>query len=365
MKPIATHSAAPAPAIGIDLGTTYSCVGVYQNGQVHIIANDQGYRTTPSYVHFSPDGTRLVGEAAKLRAVTDLETTIFDVKRIIGRPFFDLNVQNDCARWPFHVEKMEDGSPCIVMGETRLRIEEVSAVVLRKMKQIAEEFLGRSVTNAVITVPAYFNDAQRHATKTAGTIAGLDVIRVISEPTAAAMAYGLGGEASTLFRSPLSPTAATAPLARMCGSSVTKPLDSAKEKIVLVFDLGGGTFDVSLLSIEGALFHVMATAGDCHLGGNDFDQRLVDYCIEDLTNKHTEVFVRNNTKKTRRRLTSACERAKRVLSSATQAVIKVESLIGDFDYECIISRAKFEDINADIFARCMEPVQQVLKDAKI
>jgi L1 cell adhesion molecule like protein len=226
-------------AIGIDLGTTYSCVGIWQNDRVEIIANDQGNRTTPSYVAFTST-ERLIGDAAKNQAAMNPSNTVFDAKRLIGRKFTDAPVQSDMKLWPFKVTPGNSGKPIIqaeYMGEVKnFTPEEISSMVLIKMKETAEAYLGRNVTDAVITVPAYFNDAQRQATKDAGAIAGLNVLRIINEPTAAAVAYGLDQKTS-------------------------------KEKNVLIFDLGGGTFDVSLLTIEDGVFEVKATGGDTHLGG--------------------------------------------------------------------------------------------------
>lgn len=327
-------------SIGIDLGTTYSCVGVWQNDRVEIIANDQGNRTTPSYVAFT-DAERLIGDAAKNQSAMNPTGTVFDAKRLIGRSFSDEAVQRDREHWPFSVISGEGGKPRIAVnykGERKeLRPEEVSAMVLTKMKEIAESYLGREVKNAVITVPAYFNDAQRKATQDAGAIAGLNVMRIINEPTAAAIAYGLD----------------------KCGGSSSSPA----EQNVLIFDLGGGTFDVSLLSIEDGIFEVKATAGDTHLGGEDFDNRLVDYCMQEFKRK----FRKDMTGNTRaiRRLRTACERAKRTLSTATQAHIEIDALFEGVDYNTVITRARFEELNMDYFRRCMEPVERVLRDAKM
>jgi L1 cell adhesion molecule like protein len=322
-------------AIGIDLGTTYSCVGIWQNDRVEIIANDQGNRTTPSYVAFTST-ERLIGDAAKNQAAMNPSNTVFDAKRLIGRKFTDAPVQSDMKLWPFKVTPGNSGKPIIqaeYMGEVKnFTPEEISSMVLIKMKETAEAYLGRNVTDAVITVPAYFNDAQRQATKDAGAIAGLNVLRIINEPTAAAVAYGLDQKTS-------------------------------KEKNVLIFDLGGGTFDVSLLTIEDGVFEVKATGGDTHLGGEDFDNRLVQYCVEEIKKKFKKDI--SDSQKALRRLRTACERAKRTLSSSAQAQIEIDSLYEGLDYNTCISRAKFEDLNMDYFRKCMEPVEQVLKDAKM
>jgi heat shock protein 1/8 len=324
------------PAIGIDLGTTYSCVGVWMNDRVEIIANDQGNRTTPSYVAFADD-ERLVGDAAKNQAAANPMNTVFDAKRLIGRRFRDTTVQNDLKHFPFKVVEGRGEKPEIEVqfkGETkRFQPEEISAAVLQKMKSTAESFLGGPVKNAVITVPAYFNDAQRQATKDAGTIAGLNVLRIINEPTAAAIAYGLDR------------------------------LKTNGEHNVLIFDLGGGTFDVSLLSLDDGVFEVRATAGDTHLGGEDFDNILVDYCANEFKRK-SKVDIRDNARALRR-LRTACERAKRILSTATQTNVEVDSLYEGQDLLVTITRAKFESLCDSLFQKCITPVEQVLRDAKV
>ncbi|OWR47855.1 major heat shock 70 kDa protein Ab-like [Danaus plexippus] len=322
-------------AIGIDLGTTYSCVGVWQHGNVDIIANDQGNRTTPSYVAFT-DTERLIGDAAKNQVALNPVNTIFDAKRLIGRKFDDPKIQQDLKHWPFKVIN-EGSKPKIQVtykGETkRFAPEEISSMVLTKMKDTAEAYLGRSVKNAVITVPAYFNDSQRQATKDAGAIAGLNVLRIINEPTAAALAYGLD-----------------------------KNLKG--ERNVLIFDLGGGTFDVSILNIdEGSLFEVKATAGDTHLGGEDFDNRLVNFLADEFKRKHKKD-LRTNPKALRR-LRTAAERAKRTLSSSTEANIEIDALFEGIDFYSRISRARFEELNADLFRVTLDPVEKALKDAKL
>ncbi|PIN04537.1 Molecular chaperones GRP78/BiP/KAR2, HSP70 superfamily [Handroanthus impetiginosus] len=324
-------------AIGIDLGTTYSCVGVWQNDRVEIIPNDQGNRTTPSYVAFT-DTERLIGDAAKNQVAMNPQNTVFDAKRLIGRRYSDPSVQNDMKLWPFKVIPGPGDKPMIKVqykGEEKLfSPEEISSMVLTKMKESAEAFLGHTVKNAVVTVPAYFNDSQRQATKDAGTIAGLNVLRIINEPTAAAIAYGLDKKASR-----------------------------SGEKNVLIFDLGGGTFDVSLLTIEEGIFEVKATAGDTHLGGEDFDNRLVNHFAAEFKRKHKKDISGNA--RALRRLRTACERAKRTLSSTTQTTIEIDSLYEGIDFYATITRARFEELNMDLFRKCMEPVEKCLRDAKI
>ncbi|KAI6028451.1 heat shock protein 70 family [Pisolithus orientalis] len=321
-------------AIGIDLGTTYSCVGVWQNDRVEIIANDQGNRTTPSYVAFSAE-ERLIGDAAKNQAAMNPRNTVFDAKRLIGRRYDDPDVKKDMAHWPFEVVEKE-GSPLIkvnYLGEEKtFTPQEISSMVLTKMKEISEAKLGKIVKKAVITVPAYFNDSQRLATKDAGAIAGLDVLRIINEPTAAAIAYGLDRQ-------------------------------SKSEKNVLIFDLGGGTFDVSLLNISGGVFAVKATAGDTHLGGEDFDNALLEHFKNEF--KRKQKLDISEDPRALRRLRSACERAKRTLSSVTQTTIEVDSLFQGVDFSANITRARFEEINAALFKSTLEPVEKVLKDSKI
>jgi heat shock protein 5 len=319
------------PVIGIDLGTTYSCVGVFREGRVHIIANDQGNRITPSYVAFT-DTERLIGDAAKNQASLNPENTVFDVKRLIGRKFTDKTVQHDKKLLPFNIIN-KNGKPYIevvIKGQKKeFAPEEVSAFVLQKMKEIAEAFLGKEVKNAVVTVPAYFNDAQRQATKDAGTIAGLNVLRIINEPTAAAIAYGLDKK--------------------------------GKEQNILVYDLGGGTFDVSILTIDEGVFEVLATNGDTHLGGEDFDQRVMDYFIKLIKKKHNVDLKDNN--RALAKLRRETEKAKRALSSVHQVKVEVESLIDGEDFSETLTRARFEDLNNDLFRKTLKPLELVLKDA--
>ena len=320
--------------IGIDLGTTYSCVAVYQNGKVEVIANDQGNRTTPSYVSFT-DEERLVGDAAKSLVSSNPNNTVFDAKRLIGKKFNDATVQADMKHFTYKVIN-KDTKPNIEVqfrGETKVfSPEEISAMVLGKMKEIAESFLGQDVSDCVVTVPAYFNDSQRQATKDAGVIAGLNVLRIINEPTSAAIAYGLDQR-------------------------------SEKEKNILIFDCGGGTHDVSILTIEDAIFEVKATAGDTHLGGEDFDTRLVEHFMEEFKKKHKKDMSSN--KRSMRRLRTECEKAKRCLSSASTAPIEIDSLFEGIDFNTILTRAKFENLCDDLFRKAMAPVEQVIRDSKI
>jgi len=320
--------------IGIDLGTTYSCVGVFKNGRVEIIANDQGNRITPSYVAFLDNNERLVGDAAKNQATINPENTVFDVKRLIGRKFSDKSVQADKKLVPYDIVSDKD-KPMIqvtVNGKkSKYAPEEVSAMILAKMKATAETFLGKDIKNAVVTVPAYFNDAQRQATKDAGTISGMKVERIINEPTAAAIAYGMdktGGESN-----------------------------------VLVFDLGGGTFDVTLLTIDSGVFEVLATNGDTHLGGEDFDQRVMQYFIK-MMKKKSDVDI-SGDKRALQKLRKEVERVKRALSSQQQARLEIEELADGYDLSETLTRARFEELNTDLFKKTMGPVQRVMEDADL
>lgn len=323
-------------AIGIDLGTTYSCVGVWQGDRVEIIANDQGNRTTPSYVAFN-DTERLIGDAAKNQAAMNPTNTVYDAKRLIGRHIDDEHVQADMKLWPFEVVAGVDQKPKIRVqfkgkNET-FHPEEISSMVLTKMKETAEAYLGHPVKKAVITVPAYFNDAQRQATKDAGAIAGLEVLRIINEPTAAAIAYGLD------------------------------KTNDGKERNVIIFDCGGGTHDVSLLTIDGGIFEVKATAGDTHLGGEDIDNRLVEHFVQEFKRKHKKDLTTNP--RAMKRLKTACERAKRTLSSSATTSVELDSLFEGIDFNSAITRARYEELCGDIFKRALDPVDKVLRDAKM
>jgi L1 cell adhesion molecule like protein len=333
---MSSDSASKATAIGIDLGTTYSCVAVWQNERVEIIANDQGNRTTPSYVSFT-DEERLIGDAAKQLAAANPKNTVFDAKRLIGRRFNDPTVASDSKHWPFKIADV-DGKPKIEVSykdEVKQFLpEEISAMVLTKMKQTAEAYLGQEVKQAVITVPAYFNDAQRQATKDAGTIAGLQVLRIINEPTAAAIAYGLD-----------------------------KVGTGGKAQNVLIFDCGGGTHDLSILTIDDGIFEVIATAGDTHLGGEDFDNTLVEFCVAEFQKK-TRVDIRDNAR-AMRRLRTVCERAKRTLSTSTQTIIEVDSIAAGHEINITLTRAKFEQMCDSLFRRTVAPLDKLLADAKM
>jgi heat shock protein 1/8 len=322
-------------AVGIDLGTTYSCVGVFQHGKVEIIANDQGNRTTPSYVAFT-DTERLIGDPAKNQVAINPCNTIFDAKRLIGRKFDESTVQSDMKHWPFTVID-QGGRPKLKVEykneDKTFTPEEVSSMVLTKMKETAEAYLGQTLNDAVITVPAYFNDSQRQATKDSGVIAGLNVLRIINEPTAAAIAYGLDKK------------------------------KGAAECNVLIFDLGGGTFDVSILTIEEGIFEVKSTAGDTHLGGEDFDNRMVDHFVNEFKRKHKKDIKGN--KRALRRLRTACERAKRTLSASAQANIEIDSLFEGIDFYTSITRARFEELCSDLFKGTLEPVEKAMRDAKL
>ena len=319
------------PVIGIDLGTTYSCVGIFRNGSVEIIPNELGNRITPSVVAFTDDD-RLVGEAAKNQAALNPKRTIYSVKRLIGRKYNDKEVQMDKKLLPYDIID-KDGKPYIQVetkGQKKLYSpEEISAMVLTKMKTVAENFLGTKVKNAVITVPAYFNDSQRQSTKDAGTIAGLNVLRIINEPTAAAIAYGLDKK--------------------------------DKERNILVFDLGGGTFDVSLLTIDSGVFEVVSTNGDTHLGGEDFDHRILDYLLKKIKKQHGKDI--KNNKSAIQKLKTEIEKAKRHLSSSLQATLEIDELEQGFDFKDTLSRAKFEELNMDLFKKTMAPVEKVMEDS--
>lgn len=318
------------PVIGIDLGTTYSCVGIFKNGGVEIIPNEQGNRITPSIVAFTDD-ERLVGEAAKNQGAINPKRTVYSVKRLIGRKYNDKEVQQDKKLLPYDIVN-KDGKPYIeveVKGEKKVfSPEEISAFILMKMKSIAEEYLGQDIKNAVITVPAYFNDSQRQSTKDAGMIAGLNVLRIINEPTAAAIAYGLDKK--------------------------------DKEKNILVFDLGGGTFDVSLLTIDSGVFEVIATNGDTHLGGEDFDNRVLDYLVKVIKKKHNQDVSKD--KSSIQKLKAEIEKAKRSLSSVKEATLEIDTLVEGLDFKESLTRAKFEELNLDLFKKTMEPVEKVMGD---
>lgn len=316
-------------AIGIDLGTTYSCVAVWKNGIIEIIANDQGNRTTPSFVAFT-DEELLVGDAAKYQVAVNPTNTIFDIKRLIGREYTDTTVQSDIKHLSYKVIN-ENGKPFVEVKDKKYSPEQISSMILGKMKQIASAYLGEDITDAVVTVPAYFNDSQRQATKDAGRIAGLNILRIINEPTAAALAYGLD--------------------------------KVGKETNILIFDCGGGTHDVTLLTLEDGLFQVRATGGNSHLGGEDFDNRLVNWCVEDFKKKYK--LDPSTSQKALRRLRTSCERAKRTLSSVSQTTIEVDSFFEGKDYTVTISRAKFEELCIDLFRKTIEPVEQVIRDSKM
>ena len=319
------------PVIGIDLGTTYSCVGIYKNGHVEIIPNELGNRITPSVVAFT-DEERLIGEAAKNQGAINPTRTLYDVKRLIGRRYGDSTVQHDKKYLPYDIVD-RDGKPYIKTqvkaDQKQFSPEEISAMILIKMKEIAETYLGKKVRNAVVTVPAYFNDAQRQATKDAGTISGLNVVRILNEPTAAAIAYGLDKKSG--------------------------------ERNILVFDLGGGTFDVSILTIDNGVFEVVSTNGDTHLGGEDFDQRVLDHFIKLIKKKHNKDISKD--KRAIQKLKREVEKAKRALSSTHESKIEIESLYEGLDFSEVLTRARFEELNSDLFKNTLGPVQTALDDS--
>ena len=323
--------------IGIDLGTTYSCVGIWQDNKVEIIANDQGNRTTPSWVAFN-DNEKLVGESAKNQYNLNPSNTIFDVKRLMGQKFQEQSVQKEIKNMPFIVKANPNNNPTIQVEykkeEKHFSPQEISAFILEKMKATAESYLGKEVKNAVITVPAYFNDAQRQATKDAGAICGLNVLRIINEPTAAAIAYGLDNKTN----------------------------NDDGEKNIIIYDVGGGTLDVTLLSLDDGIFEVKATSGDTHLGGEDFDNNLMEYFIEDFKKKHKKNI--KESKKAMAKLKKECERLKRSLSSSSRGFLEIDSLIDGIDYNTTITRAKFEQLNSSLFRKCLDSVEKVLKDSK-
>ena len=338
MAMIAANIAADAPGklgtvIGIDLGTTYSCVGVFKSGKVEIIANEQGNRITPSYVAWTDDGERLIGDSAKNQATINPENTVFDVKRLIGRKFSDETVQSDIKLVPYSIVSKNDNPYVeVTLGGKKKQFspEEVSAMILSKMKEIAETYLGHEVNNAVVTVPAYFNDAQRQATKDAGIISGMSVQRIINEPTAAAIAYGLDKKGG--------------------------------EKNILVFDLGGGTFDVTLLTIDNGVFEVLSTNGDTHLGGEDFDQRVMQHFIKKLKKDGSDI---SGDKRALQKLRREVERVKRTLSAQHTAKLEIEGLMDGLDFSEQLTRARFEELNLDLFKKTLQPVQKVLEDAEL
>jgi heat shock protein 1/8 len=317
--------------IGIDLGTTYSCVGIWQDDRVEIIANDQGNRTTPSWVAFQ-EKEKLVGESAKNQYNQNPSNTIFDIKRFMGQKFTDSGVQSELKHVPFEVKEGKNHMPVVCVQNKEFTPQEISAFILEKMKSIAESYLGKEVKNAVITVPAYFNDAQRQATKDAGVICGLNVLRMINEPTAAAIAYGLDKKHES-------------------------------EKNIIIYDVGGGTLDVTLLSLDEGIFEVKATSGDTHLGGEDFDTNLMIYFMDDFKRKYRKDLTQS--KKAMAKLKKECERLKRALSSASQAHMEIDSLMDGIDYNTTLTRAKFEQLNLSLFHKCLDCVENVLQDSKI
>ena len=317
--------------IGIDLGTTYSCVGIWENDRVEIIANDQGNRTTPSWVAFQ-ETEKLIGEAAKNQYNKNPENTIFDIKRFMGQKYTDPNVQAELKHMSFKMKSGKNQLPVVCIRDKEFTPQEISAFILEKMKKIAESYLSKEVKNAVITVPAYFNDAQRQATKDAGLICGLNVLRIINEPTAAAIAYGLDQKCE-------------------------------QEKHIIIYDVGGGTLDVTLLSLDDGIFEVKATSGDTHLGGEDFDKNIMFHFMEEFKKKHKKDI--SKSKKAMAKLKRECERLKRSLSSSSQAYMEIDSLIDGIDFNSMMTRAKFEQLNAGLFQKCLNCVENVLRDSKI
>lgn len=317
--------------IGIDLGTTYSCVGIWENDRVEIVANDQGNRTTPSWVAFQ-ENEKLVGEAAKNQYNKNPENTIFDIKRFMGQKYSDPNIQAELKHMPFKMKSGKNQLPVVCIRDKEFTPQEISAFILEKMKKTAESYLGKEVKNAVITVPAYFNDAQRQATKDAGMICGLNVLRIINEPTAAAIAYGLDQKCE-------------------------------QEKHIIIYDVGGGTLDVTLLSLDDGIFEVKSTSGDTHLGGEDFDKNVMFHFMEEFKKKHRKDI--SNSKKAMAKLKRECERLKRSLSSSSQAHMEIDSIIDGIDFNSTLTRAKFEQLNAGLFQKCLNCVENVLRDSKI
>jgi len=339
--------------IGIDLGTTYSCVGVFQpkSGSVEIIPNDQGNRITPSYVAFtdSENNQRLVGDSAKNQATLNPINTIFDVKRFIGRKYSDTSVQSDKKLMPYNIVSRNNDRPYISVdiGDDTTSYyapEEISAMILSKLKHDTEKYLGKEITRAVITVPAYFNDAQRHSTRDAGVIAGLYVERIINEPTAAAIAYGIKESSKNI-------------------NNDGKEEEADEEENILVFDFGGGTFDVTLLTIDNGIFEVLATNGDTHLGGSDIDQRIMTHFMSIIQRKDKKDI--SNNKRALQKLRKEVERVKRALSSQLTARLDIEDLIPGYDFTDTLTRAKFEELNEELFKKTLKPVERVMEDAML
>src|ERR687896_1431867 len=323
-----------AKVIGIDLGTTNSCVAILEGGDPNVLANSEGSRTTPSVVAFTDSGERLAGQIARRQAITNPENTIFAVKRLIGRRFDDPMVQRAAKVLPYKVVRNDNGDAWVEIRGKQYSPAEISAFILQKMKQTAEDYLGEKVTDAVITVPAYFNDAQRQATKDAGQIAGLNVLRIVNEPTAAALAYGL---------------------------------DKKKDETIAVYDLGGGTFDISILEIGEGVFEVKATNGDTHLGGDDFDQRIIDWIAEEFRKEHT-IDLRKD-RMALQRLKEAAEKAKMELSTTLQTEINLPFITADATgpkhLVLTLTRAKLESLVADLIERTLGPCRQAMQDAGV